>query len=95
MFVRVCTCVFVQTSNNGIPNEVSVPDRLFAVFIIGGVTAAIIDHSGGFCAWTTLKDRRKLTSTVDLKIDYIRPAPVETLFCDAICTHQGRSLIRV
>ena len=34
----------------------------------GGVAAAIIDHSGGFCAWTTLKDKSKLTSTVDLKI---------------------------
>ena len=61
----------------------------------GGVAASIIDHSGGFCAWTTIKDTSTLTSTVDLKIDYIRPAPVETLFCDAICTHQGRSLIRM
>ena len=49
----------------------------------GGITAAIIDHCGGFCAWTVLANNTKLLNTVDLRIDYLRPAPCEDLICEA------------
>ncbi len=49
----------------------------------GGISAAIIDHCGGFCAWTVLREKTLLVNTADMRIDYIRPAPVEKLICDA------------
>lgn len=60
----------------------------------GGVAAAVIDHCGGFCAWTVLSDKNKLVSTADLRIDYLRPAPLEKLICEAEVIHQGDRLIR-
>ena len=47
----------------------------FSQVLHGGVTAAVLDHVGGFAAWSTLTDPNKLLSTVDLRIDYISPAP--------------------
>lgn len=35
-----------------------------------GLLAAIIDHAGGFAAWTVLGQQGQLLSTVDLQIDY-------------------------
>ena len=60
----------------------------------GGVTASVIDHCGGFCAWSILTDRKKLVSTADMRIDYLRPAPLEKLVCEAEVIHQGDRLIR-
>ena len=60
----------------------------------GGVTASLIDHCGGFCAWSTLENPKFLLSTVDLRIDYLRPAPAENLICDAEVIHEGGKLIR-
>lgn len=44
----------------------------------GGVVAAAIDHVGGFAAWTAVGPNQ-MVSTVDLRIDYLAPAPFETL----------------
>lgn len=44
----------------------------------GGVVAAAIDHVGGFAAWTAVAPNQ-MVSTVDLRIDYLTPAPYETL----------------
>lgn len=38
----------------------------------GGVLAALIDHCAGFCSWSCL-DEGKALSTVDLRVDYLRP----------------------
>lgn len=35
-----------------------------------GVLAAVIDHTGGFCAWTALHRPGQLLSTVDLQVDF-------------------------
>jgi acyl-coenzyme A thioesterase PaaI-like protein len=39
--------------------------------IHGGILATIIDHVGGFCAWTVFDRPGLLLSTVDLRIDYL------------------------
>jgi uncharacterized protein (TIGR00369 family) len=62
----------------------------------GGVTASIIDHVGGFCAWSSLIDPNKLVNTIDLRIDYLRPAPLEDIICEAsvVDVSDGGRLIR-
>lgn len=62
----------------------------------GGVTASIIDHVGGFCAWSSLTDSTKVVNTIDLKVNYLRPAPCEDLICDAVVddTSESGKLIR-
>ncbi len=60
----------------------------------GGVTAALIDHVGGFCAMCSVPDANLLLSTVDLRIDYLNPAPAEELICEAHVISRNKSLIR-
>ena len=43
----------------------------------GGVVAAALDHVAGFSAWTTLNDKMTMISTVDLRVDYLKPCPFE------------------
>jgi uncharacterized protein (TIGR00369 family) len=42
--------------------------------IHGGAVSAIIDHCGGNCAWSGLNDITNTVSTVDIRVDYLRPA---------------------
>lgn len=60
-----------------------------------GVIATVIDHCGGFCAWSGLDDRHKFVSTMDLQIDYLRPANLdESLVCESKIAHRGAKMIR-
>ena len=43
----------------------------------GGVAATVLDHVGGFAAWSLLTSPDQLISTVDLRIDYIAPVIFE------------------
>ena len=40
----------------------------------GGTISAVIDHCGGFCAWSTLQSSKKTVSTVDLRVDFLLPS---------------------
>ena len=61
----------------------------------GGVVAAMIDHVGGFAAWSMVENNHKRVSTVDLRIDYLNPAPCEEIHFDAVVAHKTNKLIRV
>jgi uncharacterized protein (TIGR00369 family) len=60
----------------------------------GGVVASLIDHVGGFCAMSCIEDGNTLMATVDMRIDYINPAPPETIHCEAIIVSRKKTLIR-
>ena len=40
----------------------------------GGTISAAIDHCGGICAWSVLKDSTKTVSTVDMRVDFLLPS---------------------
>eukprot|EP01039_Chlorochromonas_danica_P009950 gene9951-11000_t len=61
----------------------------------GGVLATAIDHAAGFCAWASLDDPHQRIGTVDLRVDYLRPAPCETLHYLAKVEHKSGKLARV
>ena len=48
----------------------------------GGVISSLIDVCGGFAVWTCcrLEDR---IATIDLGVDYLRPAPARDLYAEA------------
>jgi uncharacterized protein (TIGR00369 family) len=58
----------------------------------GGVISSFLDHVGGMCAWSTVP-KFQFVSTIDLRIDYLRPAPCQDLICKAEVKGGGR-LIR-
>jgi uncharacterized protein (TIGR00369 family) len=61
----------------------------------GGVVASLIDHVGASYAWSTLTDPNYRVSTIDLRVDYIRPAPCEELIFEAVLASKTKQLIRV
>ena len=55
----------------------------------GGVLSTLADTAGGAAVWTGLRDARGRVSTIDLRIDYLRPARLADLVCEATVVRQG------
>ncbi len=48
----------------------------------GGAIGALIDTCGGAAVWSAASEQDRV-STIDLRIDYLRPAPLKDLTCQA------------
>lgn len=55
----------------------------------GGVLSALADAAGGAAVWTGIEDDRARVSTIDLRIDYLRPARLETIIAEAVVVRLG------
>jgi len=55
----------------------------------GGVLSTLADTAGGLAVFTTFDDPGMRTSTVDLRVDYLRPGRLEDLYCDAKVIRSG------
>ncbi len=58
----------------------------------GGVISAVADATGGFAVWTALEHPESRVSTVDLRIDYLRPGKPETILFTGTMTRVGARL---
>jgi uncharacterized protein (TIGR00369 family) len=58
----------------------------------GGVISMLADTAGGACVWSALDDPRARVSTIDMRIDYLRPGRQETLVCEASVVRLGRRI---
>lgn len=58
--------------------------------IHGGVISTMADVAGGTAVWTELRDPTKgRVSTIDLRVDYLRPGRTTTLVAEASVVRQG------
>jgi len=48
----------------------------------GGVLSTLIDACGGAAVWTEVEPMDRV-STVDLRVDYLRPGPLADIACEA------------
>jgi uncharacterized protein (TIGR00369 family) len=55
----------------------------------GGVISALADAAGGGAVWTGIEDERARVSTIDLRIDYLRPARLLTIIAEAQVVRLG------
>lgn len=55
----------------------------------GGVLSALADAAGGGAVWTGIEDDRARVSTIDLRIDYLRPARLVTIIAEATVVRLG------
>ncbi len=55
----------------------------------GGVISTLADTAGGMAVWSGVDDERSRISTIDLRIDYLRPARLETLVAEATVVRHG------
>jgi len=54
----------------------------------GGVLSAVMDACGGFAVWTYF-DIADLISTVDMRVDYLRPGPDEDFLAESKVVRTG------
>ena len=62
---------------------------IFRPALHGGIISALLDTCGGIAVFTTLQDVDDRTSTVDLRINYLRPGRKETLIADSEIVRVG------
>ena len=59
----------------------------------GGVISTLADTAGGMAIWTALESpAQQRVSTIDLRIDYLRPGRPEALVAEAVVVRAGRSV---
>jgi uncharacterized protein (TIGR00369 family) len=58
----------------------------------GGVISALLDTCGGAAVFTTLQDVAERASTVDLRVDYLRPGRKERLIAEAKVIRAGNKV---
>jgi uncharacterized protein (TIGR00369 family) len=59
--------------------------------IHGGVISALADVAGGIAVWNALGPHQRV-STIDLRVDYLRPGRLESLIAEATTARVGRSV---
>jgi uncharacterized protein (TIGR00369 family) len=55
----------------------------------GGVLSALADTAGGAAVWVSIEDERARISTIDLRVDYLRPARLATVVAEATVVRIG------
>jgi uncharacterized protein (TIGR00369 family) len=55
----------------------------------GGVLSTLADVAGGFAVWSAVEDDRARVSTIDLRVDYLRPGQLEPLAAEAVVVRVG------
>jgi uncharacterized protein (TIGR00369 family) len=58
----------------------------------GGVISTLADTAGGVAVWGAIENPTARVSTVDLRIDYLRPGRCEALFAEAVAVRVGRTV---
>jgi uncharacterized protein (TIGR00369 family) len=58
----------------------------------GGVLSSLADAAGGAAVWSAIDEPRARISTIDMRIDYLRPGRSETLVAEASVVRLGRRL---
>jgi len=55
----------------------------------GGVLSALADAAGGMAVWCATSDANARVSTIDMRIDYLRPGKPEAVCAEARVLRQG------
>ncbi|HVY46545.1 MAG TPA: thioesterase family protein, partial [Minicystis sp.] len=55
----------------------------------GGVISSLADTAGGMAVWSNLEHELARVSTIDLRVDYIRPGRLDLLAADASVVRVG------
>jgi uncharacterized protein (TIGR00369 family) len=58
----------------------------------GGILSTLADTAGGLAIWGTLEDPQQRLSTIDLRVDYLRPGKPETVVAEAVVVRVGRTI---
>lgn len=60
--------------------------------IHGGVISMLADTAGGMAIWGAIENPVTRVSTIDLRVDYLRPGRTEALAAEGVVVRVGRSV---
>ncbi len=72
--------------------EIHVKHRQQDGFVHAGVMATMADHTAGYSAFTTVTEDMQIL-TIEFKINFLRPAYGQRLFCRSQVIREGRKII--
>lgn len=55
----------------------------------GGILSTMADVAGGMAVWSQISDPRGRVSTINLRVDYLRPARLDTVAAEARVVRAG------
>ncbi|HEY4116954.1 MAG TPA: hotdog fold thioesterase [Byssovorax sp.] len=55
----------------------------------GGVLSMLADTAGGMAVWSAVEDELARISTIDLRVDYLRPGKLEPIAAEAVVVRVG------
>jgi uncharacterized protein (TIGR00369 family) len=58
----------------------------------GGVISMLADTAGGIAVWSSVESPQHRVSTIDLRVDYLRPGKLEPLSAEGVVVRVGRSV---
>lgn len=58
----------------------------------GGVLSTLADVAGGIAVWSSLDSPWSRVSTIDLRVDYLRPGRPERLLAEGVVIRTGKSV---
>jgi uncharacterized protein (TIGR00369 family) len=58
----------------------------------GGVISTLVDTVGGITIWSALENPSSRVSTIDLRVDYLRPGKPELVVAEGVVVRVGRSV---
>ena len=58
----------------------------------GGVLSSLVDSAGGGAAMSMMDSPNDRVSTIDLRVDYLRPANLETVVAEATVSRMGNKV---
>jgi len=95
-FNKLIGIIALEVNRGDILFEVKYRDELIGdpvrKAIHGGVISMMADTAGGFAVWSALDDQRTRVSTIDLRIDYLRPGKQEDLRAHATLVRAGKTV---
>lgn len=95
-FNKLIGIVALEVNRGDILFEVKYRDELIGdpvkKALHGGVISMMADTAGGFAVWSALDDQRTRVSTIDLRIDYLRPGKQEDLRAHATLVRAGKTV---
>lgn len=93
-FVEFCGISPQEIGKGSFTSKVVVGDqhRTQDNFIHAGLIATMSDHTAGYAAFTVVPENMRIL-TIEFKINFLKPAHGNSLFCQSEVISQGRQII--
>jgi acyl-CoA thioesterase len=92
-FIKLLGVDVLKRENGTCQSSLKIKDNFLNIHktIHGGVIYSLADIAMGVAVYSTLKKDQE-TATIEIKINYLKPAQAVTLICDAIILQKGKNI---